>query len=283
MRIHPTAVIAPGAKIGRDVSIGPFSIIESGVTIGDGCQLAGRVAVKTGTTMGSENHVYEGAVLGGVPQHVHVPEEIGGLVIGDNNTIRENVTMHCAMAKGQATVVGDRNLIMVNSHVAHDCRVGNNVVLINNTMLAGHVEVQDRVYMAGGAGVQQFCRIGRLATVGGQARVTKDLPPYVLMDGSSGGVVGLNLVGLRRAGYQPQDIAQLKAAYRLIYRSGLRWNEVLERLPQEFSTGPAADFHGFFAAGKRGFVPERKTPGAAIVKLDPVVEEAAPALRIKAG
>ncbi|MCE9554842.1 MAG: acyl-ACP--UDP-N-acetylglucosamine O-acyltransferase [Planctomycetes bacterium] len=282
MRVDPTAVVAAGAKLGRDVQIGPFCIIESDVVLGDGCRLEGRVTIKSGTTLGPENHVFEGAVLGGYPQHLKMHAQIGTLEIGARNTIRENVTMHRAMAAGQATIVGNDNLVMVNSHVAHDCRVGNNVVLINNTMLGGHVEIHDRVYMAGGAGIQQFCRIGRLATIGGQGRVTKDLPPYVVMDGLTGGVVGLNLVGIRRAGYTSDDIAQLKAAYRVIFRSGLTWNEVLTRLPGEFPDGPAAEFHQFFSTGKRGFVCERRTPAAASVRLEPPAEEAQ-ALRIKAG
>lgn len=282
MRVDPTAVVATGAKLGRDVQIGPFCIIESGVALGDGCRLEGRVTIKSGTTLGPENYICEGAVLGGFPQHLKMPSQPGDLEIGARNTIRENVTMHRAMAAGKATVVGNDNLIMVSSHVAHDCRVGNNVVLINNTMLGGHVEIHDRVYMAGGAGIQQFCRIGQLATIGGQGRVTKDLPPFVVMDGLTGGVVGLNLVGIRRAGYTNHDIAQLKAAYRVIFRSGLTWNEVLARLPGEFPDGPAAEFHRFFAEGKRGFVCERRTPAAATVRLEPPAEEAQ-ALRIKAG
>ena len=281
MRVDPTAVVAPGAKLGQEVVIGPFCVVESDVVLGDGCRLEGRVTIKSGTTLGPCNQVFEGAVLGGIPQHLHVPQDLGRLEIGARNTIRENVTMHRAMKAGESTIVGNDNLIMVNSHVAHDCRVGNNVVLINNSMLGGHVEVHDRVYMAGGAGIQQFCRIGRLATIGGQGRVTKDLPPFVVMDGLTGGVVGLNLVGIRRAGYTSDDITQLKAAYRVIYRSGLTWNEVLSRLPGEFPAGPAAEFHSFFAAGKRGFVCERRTPAAASVRLELPAEETQ-ALRIKA-
>lgn len=282
MRVDSTAVVAAGANLGRDVQIGPFCVVESDVVLGDGCRLEGRVTIKSGTTLGPENHVFEGAVLGGIPQHLKMHDQLGALEIGARNTIRENVTMHRAMASGQVTIVGNDNLVMVNSHIAHDCRVGNNVVLINNTMLGGHVEIHDRVYMAGGAGIQQFCRIGRLATIGGQGRVTKDLPPYVVMDGLTGGIVGLNLVGIRRAGYTSDDILQLKAAYRVIFRSGLTWNEVLARLPGEFPSGPAAEFHQFFATGKRGFVCERRTPAAATVRLEPPAEEAQ-ALRIKAG
>lgn len=284
MRVHPTAIVSPEAQLGEGVVIGPFSIVESDVVLGDGCQLEGRVTIKSGTTLGPENHVFEGAVLGGLPQHLKVPPRVGRLEIGARNTIRENATMHRAMVADQATVVGNDNLVMVNCHVAHDCRVGNNVVLINNTMLGGHVEIHDRVYMGGGAGIQQFCRVGRLATVGGQGRVTKDLPPFVVMDGLTGGVVGLNLVGIKRAGYTSEDISQLKSAYRVIYRSGLTWNEVLARLPGEFPEGPAAEFHQFFSTGKRGFMCERRTPIAATLRLEPpAAAEEAPALRIKAG
>ena len=269
MNIHASAVVSPEACIGRDVTIGPFCVVEAGAEIGDACTLESRAVVKSNTTLGPHNHVYEGAVLGGLPQHTGRGERCGRLIVGSHNTIRENATIHCGMEEHDATFIGNHNMIMINAHIAHDCHIGSHVVIINNVMLAGHVTVGDRVYLAGAAGGQQFRRIGRLAAVGGQGRVVKDLPPFVTLDGFANGVVGLNLVGLRRAGMTTAEIRQLKDAYRLIYRSGLRWEEVLSRLSTEFPQGPAAEFHEFFSTGRFGFMPERRTPAAATIRLFP--------------
>ena len=156
---------------------------------------------------------------------------------------------------------------MVNAHVAHDCCVGNHTIMTNNVMLAGHITVGDRAYLSGGAAVHQFNRIGTLAMVGGQAHMVKDVPPYVTVDGLSSLVVGLNQVGLRRAGFDPDQIAHLKAAYRVIYRSGLIWTEILERLQADFSEGPAAEFYRFLSTTTRGITAERRLPPGATIKL----------------
>ncbi len=267
MNIHPQALVSSQARLGQGVTIGPFSIVEPDVTIGDHCELASRVVVRNGTTIGSHNQVFEGAVLGGLPQHTRMPEKLGTVEIGSHNTIRENCTIHRALHEGAVTRLGDSNLLMVGAHIAHDCTVGNHVVLANNALLGGFVNVHDRAFVSGAVAVHQFCRIGRMAMVGGCARVVQDIPPYLMIDGHSGMVVGLNLVGLRRNGYKADDIAQLKAAYRLIYRRGLRWNEVLEQLKLEFTAGPAADFHPFLSQGTRGFVQERRMPPTATLKL----------------
>lgn len=258
-KIHPMAVVDPRAEIGADVEIGPFCVVEAGARIGDGCLLHSNVVVHAGTVLGARNRVFHGAALGGAPQHIKVMPETGVTTIGDGNTIRENVTVHSAMEPGHATQIGDYNLLMVNSHVAHDCRVGNHCVFVNNAALAGHVSVEDRAFMSGGALVHQFCRIGKLAIVGGMARIIKDVPPFVTIDGGTSLVVGLNLIGLRRAGLDHRDISQLKEAYRLIYRSGLPWVEMLAQLEQRFTSGPAAEFNRFFGGPtKRGFSPARR-------------------------
>ena len=267
MSIHPLAVVSPHAEIGSDVRIGPFCVVEAGVVLGDRCQLAGRVTVKSGTVMGRDNLVLEGTVIGGMPQHVHMPEYPGTVAIGDGNVIRENVTIHRAMQSGHVTTIGNRCLLMVGAHVAHDCALGDGVIITNNSLLAGHVSVGERAFISGGVAVHQFCRIGRLAMVGGLARVRQDVPPFVTVDGGSTMVVGLNKVGLRRAGVHASDFAQLKRAYRLIYRSALPWNKMLAELRVQFTSGPAAEFLPFFTTGTRGFVPERRTPPGAIVRL----------------
>jgi UDP-N-acetylglucosamine acyltransferase len=229
--------------------------------------LESRAVIKKGTTLGPRNRVFEGAILGGLPQHIHIPQRPGQVIIGSDNVIRENVTVHRALDEQHTTTIGDHCLLMVNSHVAHDCRIGNNVILTNNVMIAGHVTVADRVFMSGASGIHQFCNIGTLAMVGGQAHLVQDVPPYVTIDGLSSLVVGLNVVGLRRAGFDQAKIQQLKAAYRLIYRSGLMWKEILERLRTEFAQGPAALFHEFLSSTKRGIVSERRVPPNATLKI----------------
>jgi UDP-N-acetylglucosamine acyltransferase len=177
------------------------------------------------------------------------------------------VTVHRALKEDGATRIGNHNLLMVAAHVAHDGTVGDKVVLANNVLLGGFVSVDDQAFVSGAVAVHQFCRVGRLAMIGGCARVVQDVPPYVMVDGRSGLIVGLNLVGLRRNGFAPESVSQLKAAYRLIYRRGLRWVEVLEALEREFPSGPAAQFHPFLSQGTRGFIQERRMPPGATLKL----------------
>lgn len=271
--IHPLAAVSPDAELGRDVSVGPFCVIESGVRIGDGCRLASHVVVHRDTTLGANNQIFEGAIVGGVPQHVQVPPVIGRLVIGDDNIIREHVTIHRAMKEDAATRIGNQNFLMVGAHVAHDCVLGNNIIIANGTGLCGHVTIEDRAFLSGMVGIHQFCRVGRLAMVGGMARVTRDVPPFVMIDGSTDSVVGINRVGLRRAGFTVQEINQLKEAYRLIYRSGLPWNSILERLQTEFSEGVAGCYYPFFQEGRRGFVQERRDRNAVKLPTDKCVNE----------
>jgi UDP-N-acetylglucosamine acyltransferase len=282
VNIHAQALVSPHATLGQDITIGPFSIVEPDVTIGDHCTLASRVVVKSGTTLGSHNQLCEGAVIGGPPQHMQTSDRMGCVVIGSQNMIRENVTIHRALHEGSVTKIGDHNLLMVGAHIAHDCTIGDNVIFANNALLGGFVTVGDRAFIAGAVAIHQICRIGQLAMLGGCARVVQDVPPYVTVDGQSGLIVGLNLVGLRRNGFLPADIVQLKKAYRLIYRRGLRWVEVLEQLKTEFTTGPAADFHPFLSRGTRGFVQERRTPSTATLKLRRASDDEGEVRRLRA-
>lgn len=255
--IHPTAVVSRYAALGKGVTIGPHVVVEGETVIGPGCRLEAHCVIKEGAILGPNNHVFEGAVIGGLPQHIHMPEHPGKVVLGAGNVIREHVTIHRALEENEATIVGDNNLLMVNAHVAHDCRLGNGCILANNVMLAGHVSVGDRAYLSGAVAVHQFCRIGAFAMVGGHARVGKDIPPYVTVDGFTTLVVGLNIIGLRRAGFTLEDIRQLKEAYRIIYRSGLSWQAILETLRERFREGPAAALYPFLSTTTRGITPER--------------------------
>lgn len=280
-RIHPTAIVGSKAEIGQDVSIGPFCVIEDDVTIGDGCRLESRVSVQAGTRLGKRNHVFDGAVIGGKPQHARCPDDLGQTIVGEGNVIREYVTIHRGLHPGSDTVVGSGNMLMIGVHLAHDCRIGDQCIMANNALLAGHVTVGSKAYLSGAVAVHQFCRIGSYAMVGGQAHLTKDVPPYVLVDGQSTLVVGLNTIGLKRNGFGEDELSQLKQAYRVIYRSGLKWADVLSALKLRFPSGPAADFHAFLSEGKRGFVQERRIPRSATLPLPGVdsLEEGEPGIR----
>lgn len=265
--IHPTALVSPDARIGENVSIGPFCVVEENVEIGDHSILEAFVSIRRGTILGKGNHVFENAVLGAPPQHAHPPERPGNVTIGDNNVIREACTIHKATDENIFTQVGSNNLLMVNVHVAHDCILGSGIVVANNTSFAGHVLVEDRAVISAEVAVHQFCRIGSFAMVGGKTRVTKDIPPCVLIDGLSSFVVGLNKVGLRRAGISAEEMIELKKAYRMLYRSGLLWNELVTEFCKTFTQGLAAHMGEFIANTRRGIVPERRTPPGATIRL----------------
>ncbi|MDR0704980.1 MAG: acyl-ACP--UDP-N-acetylglucosamine O-acyltransferase [Planctomycetaceae bacterium] len=257
MSINPHAIVHSFAKIGVNVEIGAFCVIESDVVIGDGCRLDSNVTIKQGVVIGKENHFCTGTVIGGRPQHTAVKGDCGKIYIGDNNIFRENVTVHRAIKEPDATTIGNNNYLMVNAHVAHNCKVGNDNVLVNNVMLGGHVQVGNRVNLGGAVGVHQFCRVGSLAMVGGLARVIQDVPPFVTVDGLTGRICGLNQIGLRRSGRTVEEIRILKDVYRLVFRSGLTWKEILKKLENNYSIGPGAEMTQFLAATKRGIVSER--------------------------
>jgi UDP-N-acetylglucosamine acyltransferase len=271
--IHPSAIVSDQAELGRSVEIGPFCIVEPNVRIGDRTRLVGQVTIKSGTVLGRDNTICEGAVIGGLPQHTRAPDEIGGVRIGDRNTIREHVTIHRAMHAGHSTTIGDDCLIMVGAHIAHDGLIGNRVILTNGVMLGGHVQVGDRACLGGNAAVHQFCRIGRLSMIGGCSKIVQDLPPFLLTDGSTALIVGLNRVGLQRAGFTKAEILELKAAYRVIYREGLTFNEMVETLERRFPQGLACELAEFFRTGNRGFIQERRSPPKVALRVHPAVDD----------
>jgi UDP-N-acetylglucosamine acyltransferase len=264
--IHETAVVSPDARLGVNVSIGPFSVIEAGTELDDDCQIASHVVIKSGTSLGINCEVAEGAVLGGRPQHLQAGNEVGRVVVGDHNVIREYVTIHRALEPENVTQIGHHNLFMANSHVGHDSDLGDHIILANNVMIAGHVEVDDCVYLAGAAGIHQFCRIGQYAMIGGQAHVAQDVPPFVMLDGITTRIVGLNRVGLRRSGFSPAELSDLKAAYRVVYREDLTWKETLAKLDRQFPQGPASEFSEFLASSQRGIVQERRKTRATTLR-----------------
>jgi UDP-N-acetylglucosamine acyltransferase len=250
--VHPTAVVAPGARLGPGVILGPYAVVEDETEIGEGTEIRAHAVVKRYTTLGAGNVVHEGAVLGGEPQDLSFQPGPTRLVIGDRNRIREGVTIHRSVRPGSATQVGSDCFLMAYAHVAHDDRIGDRVVVANNVALAGHVEIASQAFLSGGAGVHQFCRVGRLAMVGGNAKVVQDCLPFVISDGVPARARGLNVVGLRRAGISASDLGVLKQAYRLLLRAGLPLETALERMA---ALGhPLVDeMAGFATSARRGF------------------------------
>jgi UDP-N-acetylglucosamine acyltransferase len=216
--IHPTAIVADGAELGADVEIGPYSVIDDHVKIGDGTQIGANVRILENTTIGKKCEIHYGAVVGGVPQDKKFHGEKTETIIGNENVIREYVTINRGTEGGGAkTVLGDRNLIMSYVHIAHDCILANDIILASYTALTGHVVVDDFAATSGMVGIHHFCRIGKMAYVGGMSKVTQDVPPYVTADGNPCRNRALNLVGLRRNALSPGAIAALKEAYRVLF------------------------------------------------------------------
>ena len=216
--IHPTAVIDNKAELGNNVSIGPYCVLGAEVSLGDDCELMSHVVITGRTRMGSGNRIFPFTSIGQIPQDLKYHGEASEVIIGDNNQIRENATINAGTeGGGMVTRIGNNNLLMAYTHVAHDCVVGNHVVLANCSTLAGHVEVDDQAIIGGLSAIQQFVRIGKLAMIGGMSGVTKDVPPYCLLAGGyRSGLSGLNVVGLKRQGYKLKQVGRLKEVYRLL-------------------------------------------------------------------
>ena len=252
--IHPTAIISSQAKIGQDVTIGPYSIIGDHVTIGDGTQIMSHVVIDPYVEIGSNCRIFQYAAIGAAPQAVKFKDEETWVKIGNGCIIREFVTIHRGTASGgRLTQIGDQCLLMAYTHVAHDCKVGRNVVMSNAATLAGHISIGDHASIGGLVAVHQFVRIGEYAFVGGKSALVKDVPPYVLAAGDRATLHGLNQVGLKRHGFSPQVISQLKKAFRLIFRIGLTLNEAIERVGAEVEpTAEVKNFIEFIKSSERG-------------------------------
>lgn len=218
--IHQLACVSPGAALGTGNIIGPFAVIEEDAVLGDNNRIAAHAVIKTRTRMGDSNQVFEGAVLGGPPQDLGFDNSPTFVHIGSHNVFRESVTIHRATQSGQATTLGDHCYMMAYTHFAHDCVVGSHVILANAANVGGHVHIGDRAFLAGGVMVHQFCHIGRNAMIGGNAKITQDVLPYLLVDGNPARVRSLNLVGLKRCGFSRDDLRELKTAYRHLFSPG---------------------------------------------------------------
>lgn len=236
--IHDTAIVHSGARISRNVSIGPYSIIGEYVEIGDGCSIGSCVRIEGRTTFGKDNRVFHGAAIGSIPQDLKYRGADSFLTIGDGNVFREFVTINVATGEGESTVIGDKNLLMAYVHVAHNCIIGDNVILANSVNLAGHVIVQDYAIIGGVVPVHQFVTIGSYSFIGGGSRIPKDIPPFVKVAGNPPRIVGINSVGLRRRGFTAEQLVQIKKAYRYLYRSELNVAQAIEKIQSELPDTP---------------------------------------------
>ena len=240
-KIHETAVVYPGARLGRDVEVGPYSVIGENVFVGDGTKIGAHVVIEGWTTIGRDCQIHHSACVGGTPQDLKFKGEKSFVYIGDNTIIREFATINRATGEGEETRVGSNCLIMGTTHIAHNCQVGNNVVIANGSGIAGHVTIEDRAIISGMSGVHQFVKIGRNAMIGGASKVVQDVPPFVIADGRPARVCGLNSVGIARAGLSEEARRNLKKAYRMLYRSGMKLTEAIAMMEQELDSSEAVE------------------------------------------
>ncbi len=233
--IHPTAVVHPAAEIAEGVEIGPYSVIGEHVSIGKDTKIASHVLIEGWTVIGERNHIFPFSSIGTPPQDIGYRDEETYLVIGDDNVIRECATVHRATTKeDRKTVIGTKNFLMAYSHVAHDCKLGNNIIMANSVALGGHIVIGDYAILGGIVAVHQFVKIGPYAIIGGQSAVSLDIPPYVSAAGNRAQLYGLNLVGLKRRGFSDAVIATLKKAYKILFRSGLTQEEAFRKALEEY-------------------------------------------------
>jgi UDP-N-acetylglucosamine acyltransferase len=259
--IHPSAVISPRAQIASEVTIGPYAVIEDDVVIGAGCEIGAHAVVKRYTTMGERNRVFEHATLGGEPQDIKFRGEPSRLLIGDDNLIRENVTIHRATGEEMATHIGSRNYLMIGVHIAHNCVLEDDCIFANGTALAGHILVEDHVFLSNEVGVHQFVRLGRYALVGAKAKVVQDVLPFLITDGNPSRVRGLNSIGLRRAGFSYEARLNLKRACHLLMRSMLPLETALQNMERLEDANVMHLVH-FVRGSRRGFARETRNGAA---------------------
>lgn len=255
-QVHPSSVVDPRAELADTAVIGPFCYIESGVRIGAGTVLDSHVTVKSGTTLGQGNIIEQGAILGGDPQDRRYAGEPTFLVLGDENHVREYVTIHRATGEGNATVLGSRNFIMATCHIGHNATLGDDITMANAVGISGHVVIENMVTIGGMTGVHQFVRIGRLAMVGGMSRIVRDVPPYMLVEGVEQSVRDINAVGLRRIGITQEARLALHKACKLMFKSQLGLSHAVEIVHREVRITPEVqdliDFAERLKLGKNG-------------------------------
>lgn len=250
--IHPSAIISPQAKLGDGNTIGPFVHIHEGVSIGNDNRLMSGAVVKPGVSMGNDNTLHEYVVLGGEPQDLGFNGHTSFVKIGSGNVFRESVTVHRSKSENETTSIGNENFLMANVHVGHDCQLGDNVVIASSSGLGGFVSVDDRAFISGGVMVHQFVHIGRFAMIGGNSKITQDVLPFMTTDGNPAEVHGLNIVGLRRGGFDKAKLTKLKQAYRILFSTEHKLDAKLDKL-RAMSDEHVSHLVDFIAAAKRGF------------------------------
>ena len=239
MKVHPAAVIQPGAKLAEDVKVGPYSVIGEYVTLGSGCVVGAHCVLEGHTTIGENNRIHTGAAIGGAPQDLKYRGQGTSLVIGNNNNFREYVTVNIGTVEGGGTTrIGNNVHMMAYSHIAHDCEIHDGVIIANGGTLGGHVEIGEKAIVGGLVGICQFVRIGKLSIIGGCSKVAQDVIPFATLDGHPARVYGLNLLGLKRAGIANDIQQHLKHALQLLFRSGLSRDAALERIERECGQSP---------------------------------------------
>jgi UDP-N-acetylglucosamine acyltransferase len=253
--IHPTAIVSPKAQLGENVTVGPFSIIEEDVIIGAGTRIDSSVLIASGARIGKKCKIHKGAVLSSVPQDLKFNNEKTFLEIGDGTTVREFATLNRGTDHSIYTRVGKNCLIMAYVHIAHDCQIGNNVVIANAVNMAGHIIIEDNVGIGGMTAFHQFVHIGEHAFVGGMLRVNKDVPPYILANGAPVKFTGLNLIGMKRKGFDKKTLDALKNAYKIIYDENLLVKEAIERIENELESIPQIEhLLQFLKESERGII-----------------------------
>lgn len=256
--IHKTAIIEDGAVIGKNVSIGPGAYIGAEVSIGDNCTIGANVVIEGCTIIGSDNQFYVGSVIGSPTQALAYKGEKSYVKIGSGNIVREYVTVNGTEGKEHPSLLGDKNLLMAYSHVAHHCTLGSGVIMANSATLAGHVEVEDRAVIGGLAAIHQFVKIGRLSIIGGLSKVVKDVTPFMTVDGNPCRVVGLNSIGLKRAGFSKETIGEIRKAYRTLFREGLNTTQAMAKLKSQAASKDVQTIIEFIEKAERGIIKARK-------------------------
>ncbi len=260
-QIHPTAIIDPAAKLGADVVVGPYAFVGAGVQLGDGTVLHHHAVVEGNTSLGRGNEVFPFACVGMKTQDLKYKGGHPGTRIGDRNVFREFCTVHAATYDGDFTVIGSDNAFLAYTHIAHDCVIGDDVVMSNNATLAGHVTMGSHVVMGGFAAVHQFSRIGDRAMIGGMSRVSQDVPPFMITEGSPAVVRAINKIGLERGGFTPEQIEHVKTIFRIFFRDGLNRTQAIEKLAASEVAGASevAAFLAFAQKSERGITPGAKS------------------------
>jgi len=254
MKIHPTAIIEKGAQLANDVEIGPYSVIGAQVKIDEGTVVSPHVVINGDTSIGKDNRIYQFSSIGEENQDKKYQGEATKTVIGDNNVIRECATIHRGTIQDHGiTQIGNDNLIMAYVHIAHDCNIHNHCILANNATLAGHVELEDFVILGGFTGIHQFCKLGAHAFTSISTYIIKDVPPFIMTDGRPAIPRGLNSEGLKRRGFDLEDIKNIKSAYRLIYRKKLRLQDALEQMKQ-IDSHSVKQMVTFIESSERGII-----------------------------